>query len=397
MTTVAWFNCSAGTAGDMSLAALIDAGADQLYIGSVLAALPLHEYALTFERTQRCGVAAARAIVAVHHHDEPGHDHAHTDAHRPWRDIDTMLGTADLPERVRDRARAVFSLLADVEGAIHGVPPSEVEFHEVGSVDAIVDIVGVCAALESLGIERIVAGPVAMGHGSITSAHGRLPNPGPAVMAMCSRRSIPTVGIDEPRELSTPTGVAILAALADSFGALPDMVVSNVGYGAGSADFPARANVVQVVVGQAVDSHPRGSGQTVRLLEVNVDDATGEVLAHAVTTLMAAGAHDAWITPIVMKKGRPAHTVHVLCEDVRTAEFADLLVRETGSLGVRGATMDRWPSARSESTVEIDGHTIRVKVADHRVKVEFDDAARAATALGVPVRDILRRAERAAR
>lgn len=392
MTTVAWFNCSAGTAGDMSLAALIDAGADQLYVGSVLSALPLHEYALTFERTQRCGVAATRAIVAVHHHDEHRHGH-----HRPWRDIDTMLGAVDLPERVRDRARAVFSLLADVEGAIHGVPPSEVEFHEVGSVDAIVDIVGVCAALESLGIERIVAGPVAMGHGSITSAHGRLPNPGPAVMAMCSRRSIPTVGIDEPRELSTPTGVAILAALADSFGALPDMMVSNVGYGAGTADFSTRANVVQVVVGQAVEYHPRGSGQPVRLLEVNVDDATGEVLAHAVATLLAAGAHDAWITPIVMKKGRPAHTVHVLCEDVRTAEFAELLTRETGSLGVRGSTIERWPSARTESSVVVDGHTIRVKIAGHRVKVEFDDAARAAEALGIPVRDVLRRAEEAAR
>jgi uncharacterized protein (DUF111 family) len=135
----------------------------------------------------------------------------------------------------------------------------------------------------------------------------------------------------------------------------------------------------------------------VRLLEVNVDDVTGEVLAHAITSLMAAGAHDAWISPIVMKKGRPAHTVHVLCEEVRTGEFAELLARETGSLGVRGSTIERWPISREESTVDIDGHSIRVKIAAHRVKVEFDDAARAAIALGLPVREVLRRAEEAAR
>ena len=392
MTRVAWFNCSAGTAGDMTLAALVDAGADQLRVGEILAALPIDDYALTFERTQRCGVASTRAIVAVHHHDEHHHDH-----HRPWRDIDAMLVAAELPERVRDRARSVFSLLAEVEGAIHGVPAADVEFHEVGSTDAIVDIVGVCAALEALNVDRIVAGPIAMGHGSISSAHGRLPNPGPAVVALCARRSIPTFGLDEPREISTPTGVAILAALADSFGPMPAITTSAVGYGAGTADFDTRANVVQVVVGETNSDSFRSTGQHVRLLEVNVDDVTGEVLAHTVSSLMAAGAHDAWVTPIVMKKGRPAHTVHVLCEEVRTGEFAELLARETGSLGVRGSIVERWPVAREETTIEVEGQTIRVKVADHRVKVEFDDAARAAAALGMPVREVLRRAEEAAR
>lgn len=333
-----------------------------------------------------------RAIVAVHHHDEHHHDH-----HRPWRDIDAMLAAADLPDRVRDRARAVFSTLAEVEGAIHGVAVADVEFHEVGSTDAIVDIVGVCAALEALNVDRIVAGPIAMGHGSISSAHGRLPNPGPAVAALCARRSIPTFGLDEPREISTPTGVAILAALADSFGPMPAITTSAVGYGAGTADFDTRANVVQVVVGETNSDSFRSTGQHVRLLEVNVDDVTGEVLAHTVSSLMAAGAHDAWVTPIVMKKGRPAHTVHVLCEEVRTGEFAELLARETGSLGVRGSIVERWPVAREETTVEVEGQTIRVKVADHRVKVEFDDAARAAAALGIPVREVLRRAEEAAR
>lgn len=393
MTRVAWFNCSAGTAGDMTLAALIDAGADQSRVSEIVAALPIDDYALTFERTQRCGVASTRTIVTVHHHDEDDH----LDHHRSWRDIDAMLSAADLPDRVRDRARAVFSMLADVEGTIHGVAAADVEFHEIGSTDSIVDTVGVCAALEVLNIDHIVAGPIAVGHGSISSTHGQLPNPGPAVVALCAKRSIPTFGLDDHREISTPTGVAILAALADSFGPMPAITVSSVGYGAGTADFVSRANVVQVVVGETVADTSHGSGQAVRWLEVNVDDVSGEVLAHTIATLMSTGAHDAWVTPIVMKKGRPAHTVHVLCEDVRTSEFAELLVRETGSLGVRGSIIERWPVARTESTVDVDGQAIRVKVADHRVKVEFDDAARAAKELGLPVREVLRRAEQAAR
>jgi uncharacterized protein (DUF111 family) len=153
--------------------------------------------------------------------------------------------------------------------------------------------------------------------------------------------------------------------------------------------------VVQVVIGDSADTTIDDQGQAVRLLEVNVDDATGEVLAHTVSQLLAAGAHDAWITPIIMKKGRPAHTVHALCDESRAGELASLLVRETGSLGVRASSMRRWPHARREITVDIDGHPIRVKIAEHRVKVEFDDAARAAAALGLPVREVLRRAEQA--
>lgn len=387
MSRVAWFNCSAGTAGDMTMAALIDAGADQVRVGEMLAALPVHDYALTFERTQRCGVGCTRALVAVHEHD---HEH-----HRAWKQIDAMLSDADLPERVRTRARSVFAVLAEVEASIHGVAIDAVEFHEVGSTDAIVDIVGACAALEVLGIDRIVAGPVAMGHGLISSEHGSLPNPAPAVVALCARREVPTVGLDDRRELSTPTGVALLVALADEFGPLPALNMTGVGYGAGAADIATRANVVQVVIGESTDTTIDDQGQTVRLLEVNVDDATGEVLAHTVSQLLAAGAHDAWITPIIMKKGRPAHTVHVLCDESHAGELASLLVRETGSLGVRASSMRRWPHARREIMVDIDGHPIRVKIAEHRVKVEFDDAARAATALGLPVREVLRRAEQA--
>ncbi|MDP4937471.1 MAG: LarC family nickel insertion protein, partial [Ilumatobacteraceae bacterium] len=304
MSKAAWFHCGAGTAGDMTLASLIDAGADSLQVIEILGGLALDDYALMFERTQRAGVGATRAIVGVHHHD----DHHH---HRAWRDIKQLLIDSELPARVRERALKVFGMLAEVEANIHGVAVMDIEFHEVGSVDAIVDIVGVCAALEVLKIERIFCSNIAVGHGHINSAHGTLPNPAPAVTALAALRGITLIGLDDHRELATPTGVALMAALADSFGAMPPLTVSSVGYGAGTNDIQGRANVVKVVIGETLEQTVlSGAGQDVQLLEANVDDVSGEVIAHTIAELLNAGAHDAWATPIVMKKGRPAFTVH---------------------------------------------------------------------------------------
>ncbi len=394
MTRVAWFNCSAGVAGDMVLASLVDAGADrvetQVGISEILSGLDLHDFALTFESTHRAGVSSTRAIVVEHVHEHGReHDHHH---HRAWRDIRDLLIRSDLPSRVRERSIAVFEVLAEVEGKIHGVSIDDVEFHEVGAVDSIVDIVGVCAALEVLGVERIVCGPIGTGHGTIRTQHGELPNPSPAVVGLAALRNVMLTGLDDRRELATPTGVAIMVALAESFGPLPSMVVSARGFGAGTADIDGRANVVQVLVGES-SGDVVSSGESVRLLEANVDDVTGEVIAHTIAALLAAGAYDAWATPIVMKKGRPAHTIHALCDPSLTERITQVLVSETGTLGVRGTVLERWPQSRSETTVMVDGHEIRVKVTVGRVKVEHDDAARAAAALGVPLRDVLRRAE----
>ena len=279
---------------------------------------------------------------------------------------------------------------------MHRMPMLDVEFHEVGSVDAIVDIVGTCAALEVLGIDRIVCSPIAVGRGSVHAAHGELPNPAPAVTGLLAQRNAPAFGIDTRKEIATPTGVALMTALADAFEAMPAMNVRSVGYGAGTADTPGRPNVVQVVIGDELAAAATGNnnaGQPVRLLEVNLDDATGEVIAHTIAALLNAGAHDAWATPIVMKKGRPAHTVHALCEPAVSQAVAAVLISETGSLGVRGTTLERWPQARAEAAVVVGGHTIRIKRAAGRVKVEHDDAAAAALALGRPLRDVLAEAE----
>jgi uncharacterized protein (TIGR00299 family) protein len=281
-------------------------------------------------------------------------------------------------------------MLADVEGKMHRMPTDEVEFHEVGSVDAIVDIVGTCAALESLDVERIVCSSITVGEGTVLAAHGQLPNPAPAVTELLARRNAPSRGIDDRKELATPTGVALMCALADEFGPMPEFNVSSVGYGAGTADIAGRPNVVQVVIGEAeAPSLVPEPGQIVRLLETNIDDATGEVIAHTIAALITAGAHDAWATPIVMKKGRPAHTVHVLCDPSAAPLIGSLLLRETGSLGLRGMELRRWPQQRTQRQVVIDGHIINAKVALGRVKVEYDDAAAAAAALGRPLRDVL--------
>jgi uncharacterized protein (TIGR00299 family) protein len=392
MTTgrrIAWFNCQAGVAGDMTMAALVDAGADPDLVASMIGGLDVGGYALMFERVQRCGVGATWANVVVHdHHSDSGHV-----PHRSVRDILTLLDRAELPDRVRQRARAVFVRLGEVEGAIHGVDPTDVELHEVGALDSIVDVVGVCAALETLDVDEVRCSPIAVGHGSVRSAHGVIPNPAPATVALLAEAGVPTVGLDTTLEVSTPTGVALMTTLATGFGAMPPISAHSVGYGAGTADTPERANVVQVVIGQAGDDHDDGA--PVALLEANVDDVTGEVLAHTVSMLLAAGAHDAWLTPIVMKKGRPAHTVSVLCDPSGITTMRAILVRETGTLGVRMSSLQRWPQQRVETTVEVDGYSIRVKLAEHRIKIEFDDAAAAAAAIGIPVREVLERAARA--
>jgi uncharacterized protein (TIGR00299 family) protein len=387
VTTVAWFHPFSGIAGDMALGALLDAGADRDAVLDMLARLPIPD-GIAITAVQRCGIGATRVAVP----DEPGHEH------RPFAAVCALLDAAELPVRVHRRAMAVFQCLADVEGRIHGVAPAEVEFHEVGSLDAIVDVVGACAALEVLGVDEVRSAPVALGLGTVRGAHGVLPNPAPAVVALLAAAGAPTAGVDVPFELTTPTGAALLAALATNFGPLPAMTPVAVGYGAGGRDLDGRPNVVQVVIGTATVAPLLASpGQPVTLIEVNVDDATGEVLAHAVASLLDAGAHDAWITPILMKKGRPANTVSVLAEPALAAGLAALLCAETGSLGVRATMLERWPRSRTEAVVQVEGEAIRVKVGSGRVKVEHDDAAAAARRVGLPLREVLSRAEAAAR
>ena len=289
---VAWFHPFSGIAGDMTMGALLDAGADLNFVVATLKQLDIDGWALSAERVERKGIDATRAIV-----DAPEQHH-----HRHWSDIRELLESSSLPDRVKTRSLAVFETLAVAEGKVHGVPAEDVHFHEVGALDAIVDIVGSCAALESLDIDEIASGPVAVGVGTITAAHGVLPNPPPAVVNLLE--AIPTIGVDVDLELTTPTGAAIIKALATIVGAMPDMTIRCSGYGAGSRDLSDRANVTQVIIGSLTPAAAQASDETEPVVELstNLDDVTGEQLGHAIGELMAAGALDAWVTPIVMKK-----------------------------------------------------------------------------------------------
>lgn len=391
MTTIAWWHCFAGIAGDMALASLVDAGADLGEVADVLRALPVEGWHLSSEPVLRGGVAATQVIVEA---AESGvvRTHAH---------IAGLLTEARLPERVRQRALATFAALAEVEGRLHRRPPSQVHFHELGGIDAIVDIVGTCTALELLGIDEVHASPVATGTGMVRTSHGVLPNPAPAVVELL--RGAPTYGRDVQVELTTPTGAALLSSLAVGWGPMPPMRVQVSGFGAGSRDLDGLPNATQVVIGQAALAEGAAVGSLVAsgypsvVLEANLDDTTGEVLAHTVTELLAAGANDAWITPMIMKKGRPAHTISALADPALADQVAKVLMAETGTLGVRGQTVTRWLARRQVEEVEVDGFPVRVKISPGRIKAEYDDVARVARRVGRPIREITWRAESAAR
>ena len=381
MSRLAWFHCFSGIAGDMALGSLVDAGADLDEVAGIVRRLPVAGWSVEAEPVLRCGIAATK----VHVHAEE------TSVVRTAAHIAALIEEARLPDRVRRRALAVFGALADAEGRLHRRPPEQVHFHEVGGLDAIVDVVGTCAALELLDIDAVYASAVTTGTGMVRAAHGLLPNPAPAVVELLAAVHAPTVGLDVGVELTTPTGAALLAALSSGFGPMPALTVERTGFGAGSREIDGRPNATQVVIGTPADS--LGAGQPVILLETNVDDATGETLAHTLAALLDAGAHDAWLTPIVMKKGRPAHKISALADVALAAQVADTLTRESGSLGVRGSTIERWPIERRTDVVQVAGYPVRVKVSPGRVKVEHDDAARVASRAGLPLREVVSLAE----
>ena len=386
--TVAWFHCFAGIAGDMALGSLIDAGADLAEVVGLLERLPFDGWHLDVEPVLRGGIAATRAVVTAED----------STVARTHADIVALLEAASLPERVAARARATFAVLAAVEGRLHRRPADQVHFHEVGGHDAIVDVVGTAAALEVLGVDEVRASGVATGTGTVRAAHGTLPNPAPAVVALLASVGAPTWGRDVDVELTTPTGAALLAALASGFGPLPPMEVRAQGFGAGSRDLEDLANCTQVVVGTAMPDAggtDPGAGQPVVQLEATVDDVTGEHLALAVAQLLDAGAHDAWLSPVVMKKGRPGHVVCALCDPADVARVRAVLRSATGTLGVRALHGERWPSPRSFATVEVDGEPVRVKIGPERVKAEFDDVAEAARRLDRPALEVAALAEAA--
>jgi uncharacterized protein (TIGR00299 family) protein len=262
-----------------------------------------------------------------------------------------------------------------------------VHLHELGGHDTVVDTVGVAAAMQLLDVTAVHCAPPVLGYGTVATRHGRLPAPAPATLELLVEAGASVVGADLDGETVTPTGAALLLAAGTRFGALPAMAPSGVGYGTGSRKFSGRANILQAVLGSGL-----GTSSPRVLLETNVDDVTPETLGHLVGRALAAGASDAWITPIVMKKTRPGHTVHVLVPPERAVELERLVLAETGSLGLRRTVVDRLALERSQATVQVGGHSIAVKRGPWGAKPEHDDVAAAAAALNLPLRTVARQA-----
>ena len=386
---VGWVDASAGIAGDMLLGALVDAGASLAVAQAAVDAVIPAGVRLVASEVARAGLRATKVDVETLLEDHP---------HRSWRTIQELLRRAELAEPVRAAALAVFARLARAEGRVHGVAAEEVHFHEVGAWDSIADVVGVCAALDDLGVTRLTAGPVALGSGRARAAHGDIPVPVPAVLELAAGWRV-LAGGTGTGELATPTGMALVTALAEECGELPPLLLETVGVGAGTRDTPGRPNVVRVVVGRADTST---AVATEAVLEANIDDLDPRLWPGVLTALLEAGASDAWLSPILMKKGRPAHTLHVLAPRERVAVLRELVFQQTSTIGVREAAVSKVALDRSWVRCTVLGdEQLPVKVAHRdglivRATPEFEDVAALAARRGLPVGTVLTAAVAAA-
>ncbi len=379
MTRVGWLDCSSGVSGDMLLGALAGVGIDRVADTAAALAVPVTH---ATEPVTRGGLAATSVRIGVDG-DQP---------RRTWRDVRTLLDAARLPAAVRHRAHAVFRRLAEAEGAVHGIAPDAVHFHEVGALDALIDVVGVCWGLVELALDRLVVSEIALGAGSVSTAHGELPVPAPAVLELLRAARLPVHGGPAVLELCTPTGAALVSEWADEPGVMPAMSVTGVGVGAGGREVAGRANVVRLVVGEPVGTDPPRS--TALVIEANVDDLDPRMWPAVIAGLLEAGASDAWLTPILMKKGRPAHTLHVLVPSARADEVRRAVFTETSTIGVRETEVGKRALARETARVDVAGCAVRVKLARLdgalvTASPEWDDVVAAAAVLGRPTKAVL--------
>jgi uncharacterized protein (TIGR00299 family) protein len=382
----------------MTLGALVDAGVPLSVLQDAVAAVVPGLVVLSVERVTRAGIAAAH--VHVDAPDQAGH--------RQWGTVRELIENSALAGGVRIRALAVFAALAEAEGRVHGIPAEQVHFHEVGALDAIADIVGAAAGLEYLGVSTATGSTVSVGGGTVRAAHGRLPVPGPAVVALLA--GVPTAGGPIERELTTPTGAAILVTTAASWGPQPPMIVRTQGFGAGSADPDGHPNVLRIVVGdplpstpspmsglpERADTHGGGVGPAV-MLEATVDDLDPRIWPGLVQRLLDAGAHDAWLTAALGKKGRPVQVLSVLTDVERLAGLRTLIFGETSTIGLRETAVTKTALARQSVTVTVADQRIRVKLALDgdmvvNVSAEWEDVAAAAVTTGLPAKQLLAQA-----
>jgi len=384
-----YLDCFSGLAGDMILGALLDLGVPLDLVRETVARLPLEGYALRVQRERRSSIDAARFFVDVEEARQPS---------RHYSDIRGMIETAGLPAGVERVASEIFAALARAEARVHGTAVDDVHFHEVGAVDSIVDIVGIAAAVDHLGAE-VRSAPLPLGRGFVKTSHGTLPLPAPATLLLLE--GAPAYGTEIEAELVTPTGAAVVKALCRGFGPLPPMVVERVGFGAGSRSHPGRPGLLRAVLGRPLPGGDAAWDSHV-VVEAGIDDITGQLAGHALERLLEHGALDAWVTPIQMKKGRPAVVLSALCRREDLQRVTETFLRETPTIGVRHHPVGRCEMDREIREVETPFGAVRVKIARGpgragNVAPEFEDCRRAARERDVPLKRVLAAAMAAAR
>ena len=379
--TVAYFDCFSGISGDMVLGALVDSGLSIQSLEEDLSKLGLSEYELSSRKVKKHGIEATKVDVIT----------SEGIVHRTLQDIQAILEHSDLSDSAKKKSSEIFLRLAHAEAEVHGTTIDKVHFHEVGAVDAIVDIVGAVVGLERLGIDQIYSSPLRFGTGVTRGSHGAMPIPVPAVVALTS--GVSTERTDIPFELVTPTGAAILTTLADGIGSRISIRTRSIGYGAGNRDMDQIPNLLRVQVGESIGEIQQDAP---RLIETNIDDMTPEIYGYLIDRLLSEGAKDAFLTPIIMKKGRPGIQISVLADPDKVTPLSDILFRETTTLGVRITSVNRRMLPRREGTISTAYGPVKVKIAEWqggtRVTPEYEDCARIAREREIPILDVYRAA-----
>jgi uncharacterized protein (TIGR00299 family) protein len=372
-----------GISGDMSVGALIDVGADFGAIQAGLDSLGVPDFSVSIEKVKKKGITATKFHVNI--------DESKKQPHRHLRHVVEIIEKGDLPESVKEAAIQTFKIVAEAEATVHGSTIEAVHFHEVGAIDSIVDIVAAQHAKHLLGIERVVAAPLHVGAGTVKCAHGVLPVPAPATALIL--KDVPTYGGDVQGELVTPTGAALVVQWTKDFGGAPAMSIESVGYGSGTKDLEDRANVLRATVGEATQASTPKTTESITVIEANLDDMIGELFPPLLTALLEAGARDAFITPVIGKKGRPAHCITVLCDAEQVDPVTRALFANATTLGVRMREEQRIVLDRSFADVETEWGTVRIKIGSRdgvqsTAAPEFEDCRKLAEAAGVPVRQV---------
>ena len=383
--TLAYFDCFSGISGDMTLGALVDAGVSIDALRAELAKLNLSGYEIKAEKVKRSGLAATKVHVLLDGKKQPA---------RYLTDIRKLIEASSLSSSVKEKSMNIFERLARAEATVHGTSLDNVHFHEVGAVDAIVDIAGSIIGLEMLGISNVAASPINLGSGTIKTLHGTLPVPAPATAELL--RGIPSYGSTIPFELTTPTGAVILSAVSSFFGPMPQMRISRQAHGAGGKEIPGQPNVLRLIIGEPAAAYEEDSSI---VIETNIDDMNPQVYDYIIEKLMKQGAQDVYLTPIIMKKGRPAILLSVLTERLKSDQVLETIFRETTSIGARIQEVARKKLSREIKEVDTIYGKIRMKISRHGDKIltatpEYDDCRRIAEEKQVPLKTVLEEAKK---